>query len=103
MKLVWETYKTEAGPIAEAAVEELCDRFRALSGGPVRLVVVQPERLGALEVVVICRSKAGLTWVWLAYDCLAEPRRIALRLKPYTMADARRDCFLADLLREHLS
>jgi hypothetical protein len=102
MKVVWETYRTRVGEVAESAIEELCDRFRALPGAPVRLVVIRPLRLGALDVIVVCGAKRGITWVWLAYDCLTEPARKAIRIKPRVVSEGNRDVVLADTLRAHL-
>jgi hypothetical protein len=102
MKLAWQTYRTQLGPHAEAALEELLDRFRGLKGAPVRLVVLQPSESAAVDVVVICRYPRDLTWIWLTYDCLTPAKRELLRLRPHSMNEAARDCVVADLMREYL-
>lgn len=102
MRLVWQTYKTSASDLAKAMIRELDSRFRSLRGAPIRLVVIMPGEFGALDAIVICGSKRGVTWAWLAYDCLPEAGRLAVRMVPYTMADGLRNVFVADLMREFL-
>ena len=102
MKLVQEVFPNQVSPEAELAIRELVARFRTLVKNPVRLVLIRPGKYGTLDAITICSTKPGLTWAWLAYEALTAPARNAVRLVPFTLSEAKRDCVLADVLRAHL-
>jgi len=62
----------------------------------------RPGSMPDFDVYVFTRSRKALTWVWLAYDCLTDRQRMLLRVLPYTLAEAKKDAYLADFLRAHL-
>jgi hypothetical protein len=102
MRLVYELHKSLLDDDQSLAILELSARLRNLNGCPVRLMVVQPGKYGTIDAVVITRTKPGLTWAWLAFDCLSEEQRKRLTLHPFTLPEAKQDAVLADLLRAHL-
>ena len=103
MLLRWLTYRSPLNAAAQAAIEELQHRFRALDGLPVILIVVEAGKTASFDLTVICRSRKSLTWVWLAYDAMTEEKRNLISIQPFTLAEAKQDVVLLDLLRIHMN